>query len=446
MGKPGFAQGAERSARPRTAGAWNRIGVPAALVFVATAAAQIGAARLQPHHGDFGTYRLASRALFAVPTGPLYDAAPGYVYPPFLAILIHPLHLLPEPWPGLVWDMGRWGCFACALLFCYRYAARRLRGGSALAVAVVGFVAGLRPMWRDTVNGNVNAYLLLALVLGWWWFRSGRAGRAGLLWSFMLAIKPGSAAVVLTPLAQRRSGLVRCWTACLAGMTIMNVLTPLLLFGPEATRIQLTAMPRGAADTADHVYSRYGNHSVGLAATRVINRLAGRAVEDPAVQPFGVARVVSSTVVAAWIALLLLRLRRYPRTAAIDYSVSLLGVSSTLLSPVVWVTHYLLLIPAYAVLLRARLAATRTRLRLAVFLLVGLAAGLIVLNAPILNTLAWSPLALLVGLTAVILFEGSSESEAAREQVVGLGSLPAGLERPSRPRCPEEESGPDGRS
>ena len=381
---------------------WSLI---ALFIFIATATFMIVAAHRQDHHGDFGTYRAAARALFETPTRSLYDAAPGYVYPPFLALALRPLDLLPEPWPGLLWDVGRWCCFGVALVLCYRRVVQAVTPRAALLIVAICFVGSLRPIWRDTVNGNVNAYLLAALVGGWWLLAAERAGRAGLVWSLLPAIKPGSAAVLLAPVIKRGRGIGRCWVAALAGVLLTNVLMLLIFLGPEATRVQLSAFPCGAADTPDHVYSRYGNHSLALSTARIAQRLAGDDIDVVSPVALQTARIGTGVAAGLWIVGLLWRVRRSGGPTAIDSAVSVLGIVSTLLSPVVWVTHYLLLVPAYATLARTAAVSKHAGVQTCALATVGFALVQIVCNAPLLNTMVWSPLALLVGLTVATLAE-----------------------------------------
>lgn len=380
--------------------------------FLLAGAAAIVGARMRGHHGDFDIYRRASNALYTHPARSLYEAEPGYVYPPFLAVTIRPLVALADPWGGLIWDLARWMSFGVALLLCERLLRSEVSARAGAAIVLVCLIAGLRPMWYDTLNGNSNAFLLLAMVAGWWFLERGHPPWSGVCWALMLSVKPASAPVILAPLIRRRSGPLRCWLAAILVLLAANLILPAALFGWRSAWTQLTGFPSGAESTPDDVFSRYSNQSLGLGACRALARLGWLDPESATTAQVRWARAISGVLLLAWIGLLFLRTRRLGDRSRVKWGVAILGVAGALVSPVVWITHYLMLIPAYVALLgeAARKMDLRSRVLSGGATL--FAVTLISFKAAILNTLVWAPLALLVALTVFIAWEHDHPTEA----------------------------------
>ena len=380
--------------------------------FIVVAVWQMTAARLGEYHGDFVIYENAARSLYENPERPIHEGEPGYVYPPFLAVAIRPFHVIPQPWRSLVWDLLRWACIGAGLFVCHRrvtemYSARA-------ATIAVGFciVAGLRPLWHDTWNGNVNAFLLLATMGGWQALATDRPMKAGVFWSVIAAMKPASSAVLLAPLVRRPSRAAKCWASCAAGLVATTVLLPVVIFGWDVTWMQIAEFPKGAATPTGAVFTRFSNFSLGLATARLWGVVTGTYSKEPEASVFMMGRIVSGVLLVVVLAMMMLRLRRRNDRRTIDYAVAGLCVGSTLISPVVWFAHYLVLTPAYAVLVGETLSHRSRRVRILCGGAVFFCSSIITAKATILKTLVWGPLAILVALIVL-----SFQSRSGDEQV-----------------------------
>lgn len=366
--------------------------------FIVVAAWQMTAARLGEYHGDFVIYENASRCLFENPERPIHDGEPGYVYPPFLAVVIRPFHVIAQPWRSLAWDLLRWTCIGVALCVCHRRVTEMYSGKT--ATIAVGFcvVAGLRPLWHDTWNGNVNAFLLLASMVGWQALATDRPMKAGFAWSVIAAMKPASSAILLAPLVRRPSRTAACWGSCAVGLFATTVLLPTVVFGWQVTWMQIGEFPEGAATPTGAVFTRFSNFSLGLATARLWGVVTGTYSKEPVASVFMMGRIVSGALLAVLIAMLMLRLQRRNDGRSIDYAVAALCVGSTLISPVVWFAHYLALTPAYAVLVGETLSHRSRRTRILCGIAVFFCSSIITAKATILKTLVWGPVALLAAL------------------------------------------------
>ena len=362
---------------------------------IVVAAWQMTAARLGEYHGDFVIYENASRSLYENPQTPIHDGEPGYVYPPFLAVAIRPFHVIPQPWRSLAWDLFRWICIGVALCLCHRRVTEMY--SASMATIAVGFciVAGLRPLWHDTWNGNVNAFLLLASMAGWQALATDKPMKAGAAWSIIAAMKPASSAILLAPLVRRPCRTVPCWASCAAGLLATTVLVPVIIFGWHVTWMQIAEFPEGAATPTGAVFTRFSNFSLGLATARLWGVVTGTYSKEPEAGVFMMGRIVSGVLLAVVLAMMMLRLRRRNDRRSIDYAVAGLCVGSTLISPVVWFAHYLALTPAYAVLVGETLSHRSRRMRAFCGIAVFFCSSIITAKATILKTLVWGPLALL---------------------------------------------------
>lgn len=382
---------------------WNRRGpILVITAFLGLAISQFLSSRTIPHHGDLVTYRNAAGALFAKPLSSIYAAEPNYVYPPFPAICLYALDALSQPLASFLWDVCRYASFGGSLLICYRLMTPRCGSSTACVLILVCILANIRPMWHDTVHGNVNAFLLLGIVLGWRSMARRASAAAGLFWSLVGAIKPGSAAVLLAPIAQGRRPLLRCWIVAFCVIVATNLVLPIMTLGYQATGVQWKDYARGVRTTP--VFEKHGNHSLGTGLTRIGARLLGEREKDAFHEHVRAAWGLSSLVIVGWVLALLVRLYRKAPSDCSDYAVSLCCLMSVLVSPAVWYSHYLLLTPVYLSLMRRCLTGGRRWMRIQSGASVLFATTLINGQATILGTLAWAPLVLLISLTLLILY------------------------------------------
>ncbi|MFC5729139.1 MULTISPECIES: glycosyltransferase 87 family protein [Nocardioides] len=137
---------------------------PAAVLVVVIGAAIAGA--VVGEFPDLHVYRYGGRAV--LDQLPLYDAddpVTGYpfTYPPFAAVVMVPLTLLPGWLAAALWTGASAGCLAVSVVV-----VRRALGRPAPWWLVVGVTAGalaLEPVWQNLSFGQINLILMLAVLI-----------------------------------------------------------------------------------------------------------------------------------------------------------------------------------------------------------------------------------------------------------------------------------------
>jgi len=135
-----------------------------AIVVVAVGAAVVGAI-----HGEFAdltVYRYGGRAVLdGLAVYASDDPATGYpfTYPPFAAVVMVPLTLLPAWLAAGLWTGASIGALA-AVVVLVRGALGRPTPGWLVALVSAGALA-LEPVWQNTTFGQINTILMLAVVV-----------------------------------------------------------------------------------------------------------------------------------------------------------------------------------------------------------------------------------------------------------------------------------------
>jgi hypothetical protein len=167
--------------------------------------------------GDFSWYYWAGERVF---TGAdLYTyVLDGYLYPPFFAVLMFPLSLLPRTLAAAIWYAGNvvslftlFGVTYYLLVNPGRALApwageqwRRMRRGKVDSVLAITFVA-TAPFWALNLQlGQINVYLWALAILAVYFDRRGKTLGAGLLLGAVCAIKLAPALIFLYFLFPRR--------------------------------------------------------------------------------------------------------------------------------------------------------------------------------------------------------------------------------------------------
>ncbi|GAB3251143.1 glycosyltransferase 87 family protein [Nocardioides dilutus] len=137
---------------------------PAPVLVLVLAAAVAGAL-----HGDFTdlvVYRYGGQAVLdGVPVYEFDVAETGlpFTYPPFAAIAMVPLALLPGWLAGALWTGASAGALAAVVVVVRRALARPAPGW--LVALVTGGALALEPVWQNVVFGQVNLLLMLAVLV-----------------------------------------------------------------------------------------------------------------------------------------------------------------------------------------------------------------------------------------------------------------------------------------
>ena len=176
---------------------------------------------------DTLTYLAAGERLNA--GHPLYALSPGdrpvVLYPPYwtvplvspppIAVLWRPLAALPNELGVWVWWVAQVVALGASLVML----ARRIPLATAVAMLVLTI-----PMVDEIGMGNVNAFLVLGLILSWRFGRSDREPVAGVIAALMTAIKltPGIVGWWLVVTGRRRAVVAAVLTA--AGVLLISVL------------------------------------------------------------------------------------------------------------------------------------------------------------------------------------------------------------------------------
>jgi len=141
------------------------------LVLVVAAAVAAGvaaavAAGLGGGFQDLETYQYGGRALLdGLPVFESRDPATGlrFTYPPFAAVVMVPLALLPAWLAAALWTGASVGALAAVVLVVRRALGRPAPGW--LVALLTGGALALEPVWQNLSFGQVNLFLMLAVLV-----------------------------------------------------------------------------------------------------------------------------------------------------------------------------------------------------------------------------------------------------------------------------------------
>lgn len=137
---------------------------------------------------------------FAVDRGVPHPS--GYIYPPFLAVVMRPLTALPYHRANQAWFATNCLLFAAALFFLVTW---RPGGVDPMAAAGIVFVAlNFYPTYRAFQCGQVSLMIFSLVAAAFWLLRRGRDGAAGAVVGLAAAVKLTPAVLVIYFLAARR--------------------------------------------------------------------------------------------------------------------------------------------------------------------------------------------------------------------------------------------------
>ena len=200
--------------------------------------------------GDFLVFWTAAKMMATAPVAELYDieAFRGFMaqllrreqafhpwpYPPFFALVVAPLALLPYAWSYLAWLTVTFGTYLSVGL------GRGLHKWSALALL-------LAPATLINVTIGQNGFLSAALFLGGFRFLDRRPVLAGILFG-LLTFKPQLGVLIPVALIAARQ-----WTAILSAAVTGLALVAIsaIFFGTESWSAYLAFLPEFAAVTRE---------------------------------------------------------------------------------------------------------------------------------------------------------------------------------------------------
>lgn len=326
----------------------RRLAALAAAV-VAVHAGAIAVRRLT-HAGDFDVSREFGRRFLA--GEPLYAGGLHYPYLPSAALAFAPLALLP-PWLGFAL---RYAAAVAALALALRllWALLGLPASRSVAWLALVLLLGLHGLLRDLDDAGPHLLLLALVVVALWAVAHGRDRSAALCVGLAAAVKP-PLALLLPFFAWKRQWRL---TGLSAAAFAAWVAVPMAWMGPSAwwqhqRQWAATALasaggvPEPAVRASE---ARPQNQALRPAVARLAERLG--AGPGTAWWAGALAAALLSGAVAWWMRRPW-RGRDDPRWVAESSAVLLLAL---LLSPVTWVQHLVLALPALAAIVAAAFA------------------------------------------------------------------------------------------
>lgn len=280
-----------------------------------------------PQTTDLEVYVVAVKAMLAG-QNIMTVTTPGwhlyFIYPPIAAIIMLPLAIGPYLFWQLIWTAG--------LVAAQNTVMRRcgLPRGWPLALASAGIVIGMEPIRTTLGYGQLNTFLLLLVIIDLLPDRE-RSVRTrhrlppGILIGLAAAVKLTPALFVLMLLILGRK---RAVVTAIATFVILTGIGTLVQ--PAATWTYLKSLAGGQTHTSGPLY--VGNQSMlGVAL-----RLGGESVVSSVLgMVIGVLCGVLAAVVGAY----------WWRRGARVLAIGLVGVGSTLASPLSWTHHFVWILP-----------------------------------------------------------------------------------------------------
>jgi len=344
----------------------------ALLAVVVAVQASVIAHRRLAHLGDFDVSRELGRRWLA--GEPLYAGGLHYPYMPTAALYFAPLAWLPPGWGLALRYAAALGCLWLTLRMLHTMvcARRPALAGEGLGLAAVTLLFASHYVLRDLDDGGPHLILLAMLVGGIYCLWRGRVGTGAAWFGLAAALKAPNALFLPFFAWTRQWRLAALSSAALLAWTVL----PLVWMGPapwwqhqrEWLRVAFasaTGVPSGGARESEE---RLQNQALRPTLARYC-RAPGVAASPPAVQsdapgPTGpaspcyfptLATVAAIGLVAWWIRA---RSARHParRPGLREQSpglhdpllteASAVLILSVLLSPVAWVQHLVVVIPA----------------------------------------------------------------------------------------------------
>lgn len=319
----------------------------------------IGALRFGMEQGyvDLRIWHRIGPAFMSDPTVPLYQTHPSYLYPPFFLTLITPLFNLPANYATAVFQVLKWAALVVSLRLAWRLCSPR--GEDVPPIVALGslLLAG-RFLANSMTCGNINMFVLAAMLTGAWLITRQRLVWAGFVIGVAACIKvvPG---LMLAYFVYKRWWRT-LWGAALAGV-ICLLIYPALFLGWENNLRQLLGwweyLPQAFLEQG-RVNSVYSNQALPA----LLNRMLGPYPTYPpdvhaalVVLPEWALSVIRTGCLAAGLGVLAYACRRRldPVHEPLAYAteIGLVLIATLVLSGISWKAQFVALLPPYAVLL-----------------------------------------------------------------------------------------------
>ena len=291
-----------------------------AVALIAAAAALAG--WLHPDLTDLHVYRHAGQALLdGVSPYAADDPVTGlpFTYPPFAAVVMLPLAVLPAQAAAAVWTAASVTALTAVVVLALREVGEEIRGWL-VAALVIGAVA-LEPVWQNLSFGQVNLVLMAAVVVD---LRRPEHRLSGVLVGLAAAVKLTPLVfVVLLLLVGRRGAAGRAALTFLATVAFGFAVAP----GAAASYWSLGLLD---ADRVGPPWLAHNQSAYGV-LTRLLGESPSAGLWLGVTLPLGGAVLL---VAAAW-------WRRGDRLLG----TGLAGLAMLLASPVSWSHHWVWAVP-----------------------------------------------------------------------------------------------------
>jgi alpha-1,2-mannosyltransferase len=283
----------------------------------------------------------------------------GFTYPPFAALTMAPMAILPW-WAANALSIAASLLVTLVILDWFlRPVAARQGWPRWFTLGVAGALTAIFEPLRETISfGQVNMLLLFLVLADFRWFIGRGAKLGGVAVGLATAVKLTPGIFVLYLLVTRRYRAALTATATAAGATALA-----MLIAPDASREFWT----------DALWDTDRVGTLSFISNQSLEGLVARFSPTHPSNVLWAALVLITLGVWAW------RARRAVVAGDDLAGVALTGVAACLVSPVTWVHHLVWLIPALLLLFDRSLAA-RDRTRLGVF---------VVLYALLCSRLVW---------------------------------------------------------
>ena len=310
---------------------------------------------------DLGIWHRTVQNYNQAPTAPLYETNPSYLYPPFFLTLISPLFKLPPEYATATFQLLKWVALIVSLWLAWRLCSPHGEDIPVI-VAIGSIVLTARFLDNELANGNVNMFMLVAVLAAAWLAARGWLVAAGF-------VAMAAACVKITPALLLVYFVYKRWWRTLWGAAIAAVVCmivwPAIFMGWENNLHQLAGWYRhlpAAYLSEGRVYSVHSNQALAP----LLNRLFGhyKAFEEPgqpdiyvalAVLPKWALNTLRVALTLPLVGILAYTCRRRidPRRQRVAFAaeVALVQIAMLALSGISWKAHYVAMLLPNTVLL-----------------------------------------------------------------------------------------------
>lgn len=284
----------------------------------------------------------------------------SFPYPPFAALVLWPLTLLPPVVSGITWFWLKVLMAAAAIRWSIQLATGDKRSFPLAAVAVLLLLIS-RPILSDLQHGNINILVLFLATAGLAAFRDDRAWLAGTMIALATAIKV-TPALFIPYFAYKRQWRVVAWSS--AGLLMFTILLPGMILGFERTSWLLSSWAGAMVEPyvlEGKVETLQSNQSLPGVWMRLVTDSPGLELEDGSTRLVNVISLDHQTAIwslkllllalVIWIAALCRTPVRDRRDWRLACEYGLVFIAMLLISERSWKHHFVTMLLPYAIVI-----------------------------------------------------------------------------------------------